>query len=99
MSLLGPLAAILGIEAESIIARTRAMMIAYVTIGLLALAGIGFLLGAGYMALADLLSPVIAALILGGIFLLLALAVYLGTMVGEGKRRKVAAERRRSSEA
>jgi hypothetical protein len=99
MSLLGPLAAILGIEAESIIARTRAMMIAYVLMGLFAIVGIGFLLGAGYMALADVLSPIIAALIFGGVFLLLALAVYLGTMVGEGKRRKVAAERRRSNEA
>jgi hypothetical protein len=98
MSLLGPLAAILGIEAESIIARTRAMMIAYVLMGLFALVGISFLFGAGYMALADALSPIIAALIFGGVFLLLALAVYLGTMVGEGKRRKAAAERRRSSE-
>ncbi len=99
MNLLGPLAAILGIEAESIIARTRAMVVAYALIGLFAAIGAGFLFAAGFMALADIVGVMATTLIFAGVFLLLALAIYLGTMVGESKRRKIAAERRRSSEA
>ena len=42
--------------------------------------------------------PIIAALIIAGGALVLALAVYLGTQIGEGARRRRIAERRRSSE-
>ncbi len=98
MNLLAPLAALLGIEAESIIARTRAMIFVYATIAVLSLIAFAFLLAAAYMALSDVLGPINSALIFGGGFLLLALAVYLGAMIGENRHRREVAERRRSSE-
>ena len=98
MHLLVPLAALLGIEVESITARIRNTIIVNVVMLGLALIGAVFLLVAGFLALADLYGGIYAALILGGVFLILALAVYLGTRIGENRNRRMAAEKRKSTE-
>jgi uncharacterized membrane protein len=98
MHLLAPLAALLGIEVEAITERVRnAIIINAVMIGL-ALVGVSFLLVAGFFALAELYGVIYAALILAAVFLVLALAVYLGTRIGESRRRREVASKRRSSE-
>lgn len=98
MHLLVPLAALLGIEVESITARIRNTIIVNAVMLGLALIGAGFLLVAGFLALADLYGAIIAALILAGVFLLLALAVYLGTRIGENRHRRQVADKRKSTE-
>lgn len=98
MHLLVPLAALLGIEVESITARIRNTIIVNAVMLGLALIGTGFLLVAGFLALADLYGPIYAALILAGLFLVLALAVYLGTRIGENRHRRVVADKRKSTE-
>ena len=98
MHLLAPLAALLGIEVEAITERVRnAIIVNAVMIGL-ALVGVSFLVAAGFFALADLYGVIYAALIFAGAFLLLALAVFLGTRIGDSRRRRELANKRRSSE-
>jgi hypothetical protein len=98
MGLLAPLAALLGLEVEGLTARAKSAVLVYGLIGLCLMIAGGFLLAAGFMALAELVGAIIAALILGGVFLLLALAVYLGSLIGRSKRQRALAERRRASE-
>ena len=98
MNLLAPLAALLGIEVEAITDRAKKLVIVYAVIGLFLLIGFSFLVVAGFFALTTQVGPIYAALILGGAFLVLALAVFLGAQIGEGNRKRRAAERRRSSE-
>jgi ABC-type Na+ efflux pump permease subunit len=98
MNLLVPLAALLGIEVEAITERVRNTIILNAIMVVLGLAGVAFLVAAGYIALADWLGPLYAALIFAGSFLVLALAVYLGSRIGEGRRRREIAEKRRSTE-
>lgn len=98
MNLLAPLAALLGIEVEAITERVRnTLIINAVMIGL-ALAGVTFLVAAGFFALAELYGGIYAALILAAAFLVLALAVFLGTRIGESRRRHERVEKRLSSE-
>jgi Ni/Fe-hydrogenase subunit HybB-like protein len=99
MGLIAPLAALFGLELEDVAARAKAAAILYGLMGLFLLAAVIFLTVAGYIALADLFSPLIAALILSGVFLLLALALYLGTLLSKGRQRRALVERRRSSES
>ena len=98
MHLLLPLAAILGIEVEAITERVKMTIIVNAVMILLALAGLSFLVAAGFFALSDIVGTIYAALIFAAVFLLLALAVYLGSRIGEGRRRRELAEKRRSSE-
>ena len=98
MHLLLPLAALLGIEVEAITDRVRTTIIINATMIVLGLAGVGFLVAAGFLALSDLVGAIYAALIFAAIFLLLALAVYLGSRIGESRRRRELAEKRHSSE-
>ncbi|WP_240230284.1 hypothetical protein [Devosia lacusdianchii] len=98
MHLLMPLAALLGIEVEAITDRVKGLVIANAVMITLGLIGLGFLIAAGYIALADALSPLYAALILAAAFLALALAVYLGMKVGETRHRRELATKRRSTE-
>lgn len=98
MHLLAPFAALLGIEVEAITERVRnAIIVNAVMIGL-ALVGVSFLVAAGFFALAALYGVIYAALIFAAAFLLLALAVFLGTRIGESRRRRELAVKRRSSE-
>ncbi len=99
MGLIAPLAALFGLELQDVAARAKAAAILYGLMGLFLLAATIFLTVAGYIALAELFSPLIAALILSGVFLLLALALYLGTLLSKGRQRRALVERRRSSES
>jgi hypothetical protein len=98
MGLLAPLAALLGLEVSSVVSRAKSAAIIYGLMIVFLLAGMVFLIGAGFMALADYLSPIAAALIFSGVFLLLALGLYLGSLIGRRRSEKEAAEKRRSSE-
>lgn len=98
MSLLASLAALLGFEAESMANRAKSLVVSYAIIALLAATGLGFLLAAGYIALAAATSPLAASLILAGVFILLALLVYLGARAGEARRKREAEKRRHSGE-
>src|SRR5690606_7489978 len=96
--LLAPLAGLLGIEVEAITERVRNAVIVNAVMIVLGLVGLGFLLAAGYLALAAELGGIYAALIFAGGFLLLALAVYLGARIADGRHKRELATRRRSSE-
>lgn len=98
MHFLVPLAALLGIEVEAITDRVKTTIIVNATMIVFALVGASFLLVAGFLALADIFGAIYAALIFGGAFLLLALAVYLGSRIGEGRRKRELSTKRRSSE-
>lgn len=98
MNLLVPLAALLGIEIDTITERVRNAVILNAAMITLAAIGAGFLVAAGYIAVAQQLGGLYAALIFGGGFLLLALAVYLGSLIGKGRHKREVAEKRRSSE-
>lgn len=98
MNLLVPLAGLLGIEIESITERVRNAVILNALIILFGLIGVVFLLVAGFLALAGTVGAVYAALIFGGSALLLALAVYLGSLIGRSRQRHEQVEKRRSSE-
>ena len=98
MNFLLPLASLLGIEVEAVADRAKSMVLIYSAIALLLLVSVAFMIAAGYMLLAQSVGPIIAALIFAGTFFVLGLAVYLGAQIGEGRRRRVAAERRKSSE-
>jgi hypothetical protein len=98
MHLLVPLAALFGIEVEAITERVKTTIIVNAVMIVLALAGLSFLVAAGFFALSDIVGAIYAALIFAAAFLLLALAVYLGSRIGEGRRRRAIADKRRSSE-
>ena len=98
MHLLVTLAALLGIEVEAITERLRNTVIINVVMIGLGLIGLGFLVAAGFFALAQLYGPIYAALILAAVFLVLALAVYLGLRMAQARHRRELANKRRSSE-
>jgi hypothetical protein len=98
MHLLVPLAALFGIEVEAITHRIRNTIIINVVMIGLGLVGVSFLVAAGFFALAELYGAIYAALIMAAVFILLALAVYLGTRIGEARHRREAATKRRSTE-
>lgn len=98
MGLLAPLAGLLGLEVEGIIARTRSAAVVYTLIGLFGLIAFGFLLAAGFMTLAEAVGAVPSALIMAGAFLALALVVYLGSLIANRRRQRALAARRRSKE-
>lgn len=98
MQFLVPLAGLLGIEIETLTDRLKQAVILNVVMAVLAMIGVSFLLVAGFFALADLVGPVYAGLILAGIFLVLALGVFISIKVAEGQRRRQLVEKRRSSE-
>ena len=97
-ALLPQLAALLGIEVDAITERAKRLLVAYAIISLFGVVALVFLLVAGFLALADWLGPIYAALIFAAGFLLLALATYLGTRIGEGERKRREAERRRTNQ-
>lgn len=99
LSLLMPLAGLLGLEIEGLSQRVKGLAIVYALILVCAVIGFGFLITAGYIALSDAIGPLTAALILAGSFLALALIVYIGLAISESRRRKRIAERRRASDA
>ena len=98
MNLLAPLAALFGLEVDAITERVRNTIIVNAVMVGLALVGASFLVAAGFFALANLYGVIYAALICAAAFLVLALAVFLGTRIGERRHRRELADKRRSSE-
>lgn len=98
MPLLAALGTLMGVEVEAVTGRLKASLAVNGAIAVLGLLGLGFLIAAGYIALAQAMGSLYAALVMGGAFLVLALAVYLGAMIGAGRRKQEAMERRRSGE-
>lgn len=98
LGLLTPLAGLLGLEVKDFGQRIKGLAIAYSIIALLAMIGLCFLIAAAYIAMVDIFGLLPATLIMSGIFLVLALAVYLGLAIGENRRRRVLAEKRRTTD-
>lgn len=96
MNLLVPLAGLLGIEIEAITDRVKTLIIVNSVIGIFGVIGVVFLLIAGFLALSDVYGSIYAALIFGGVFVVLAIAVFLGAKIGEGKRHRQVVERKKS---
>lgn len=99
MGFLSSLAGIFGIEFEALTDKLKKQAIVFGTVGLLLFVAVIFLLVAGYVALAQALGPLPAALIMAGGALLIALLVYLISRIGEGERERRERERRRQAEA
>ncbi|MHA6297268.1 hypothetical protein [Devosia sp. CAU 1758] len=98
MGLLANLASLFGLEVENLADRVKSTALVYGLIGLFSLVAVAFLVAAGFMTLAERVGPIQAALILAGVFLALALVVYLAALVHRNSRRRHLAERRRSHE-
>ena len=98
MSLLVPIAALLGFEVEEITDRLKALAIANAVIALFGLLTLVFLLIAGFLALAAQLGPIYAALIFAGVFFVITAAIVIGMQISENARKRRLAEKRRSSE-
>lgn len=98
MGLLSPLASLLGQEIEGLVSKARTAALVWALIGLFCALATGFLIAAGFMVLADMVGPIMAALIFAGSFLGLALIVYLGALIARSRRRQKLAERRRANE-
>lgn len=98
MNLLLPLAALLGLEVESITERVRTAVMLNTVMALFGLIGFVFLLIAAHLALTALVGALYSALILATAFLVLALIVWLGNRAAQARHRRDAAEKRRSSE-
>lgn len=99
MNFIVPLAGLLGIEIESLTDQVKRSIIGNALIGLFGLVGLVFLLIAGFLALADNVGPVYAGLIFAAVSLALALVTYLVLQMQEGNRRRLALEKRRSTES
>ncbi|WP_052726687.1 hypothetical protein [Devosia epidermidihirudinis] len=98
MNLLSSVAALLGIEVEAVTDRLKRTIIVNAIVAVFAAIGVAFLLAAGFFALTTVVGPIYSALIFGGGFVVLALAVFLGSKIGEGERHRKAVAKRRSSE-
>lgn len=89
MSLGAPLAAVASRATN--VARSAGISVAlYAGVGLVACVGVGFLIAAAYMAIADATSPLIAALILGVAFLLVA-GLVLAVVISRQRHKKTRA--------
>lgn len=99
LGLLMPLAGLLGLELDEVSKRVKGLAIGYAIIGIFGAIGVGFLIAAGYIALGNVYGPIAAALIMAGVFLAVALVVYVSMAIAENARRKRMAERRRSSDS
>jgi len=98
MSLLVPIAALLGFEVEEITDRLKALAVANAVIALFGLLTLVFLLVAGFLALAAQLGPIYAALIFAGVFFVITAGIVIGLQISENARKRRLAEKRRSSE-
>ncbi|WP_338720590.1 hypothetical protein [Devosia sp. XK-2] len=98
MTVLAQLASLLGLELEEMLAKAKSNLLVYGLIVLFSAVASGFLIAAGYMALAERAGAIVAALILAGGFLALALAIYIGAFIASRRRQRKFAQRRRSAE-
>lgn len=90
------IASVVSGEASEAVGRARTAAIVYLLAGLLALCGVGFLIGAGFVALARELGTLEAALWFGGGFLALAVILVVGHRLAARARAREAAKRRQS---
>lgn len=99
MHILGPLAALLGIEADVLVERVRANAIAYGLVALFAAITLAFLLVAAHLGLSLWVGPLWSALIIAGVALIAALVVYLRAQAIERAYARRMTEHHRSNEA
>jgi membrane protein DedA with SNARE-associated domain len=99
MGFIAPLAAVFGIEIESLVDRFKRDALVNGLIAFCALIAIIFLLIAGYVALAAAMGPLIAALVMAGGALVLTLLIFLISKIGARARKRRELERRRKNEA
>lgn len=98
MNLLTPLAGLVGLQVDTVTDKLRRAVVVNGLVGLLVLVALCFAAVAGFMALSELIGPKLTALCFAGGALVLALAIYLGSLVGQGARRQRELERRRATE-
>lgn len=98
MPFLVPLAGLLGIEVEALTERVKRSIILYAMMAAFGVIGVSFLLAAGFFALTQEMGPIYAALVFGGVFILLAGIVLLSMRMGEARRKKIATEKRRNKD-
>lgn len=98
MHLLLPLASILGIEVEDLLARFRQNAIAWMAIALFAVIGLAFVLVALHTASVAWLGPVWGPLAIAGGAFVVALAIFIGIRIAAGIVARREAQRRHSAE-
>jgi hypothetical protein len=98
LALLGPLGALLGIEAASIKDRLKRQAILWGIVGVLGLIAVAFVLVSINTALTYAVGPVIAPLIIAGVALLVAAIVYAIFHFRETMEAHRDAEKKRSAE-
>lgn len=98
LGLFAPIASMAGWEAAAIKRRAVRLAVVWGLVGLLALIAFGFLLVAAYAALSQSVGPVMAALIIAGAALVIALAVFLTWYVMEAGEKRRREEKRHDAE-
>lgn len=98
LALLGPLGALLGIEASSIKDRLKRQAILWGTLGALGLIAVAFILVAINTALSYALGPVVAPLIIAAAALFVGVVVFLVFHFRETVEKHNEAEKKRSAE-
>ncbi|MDB5622333.1 MAG: hypothetical protein JWR39_896 [Devosia sp.] len=98
MNMLVPLAALLGLEVKAITGRIRQTLIAYAVMVVFGLIGLCFLLLATYLALADWLGTMPAALTCAATALVLAMVTFILIKVSTTRRQREQAEKRHAAE-
>lgn len=88
------IATILSGEAAEVARRARAAAVAYAVAAMLCLVGVGFLVGAGFVAAARRFGTIEAALAFGFAFLVIGFGIVAVHAMTEKRRRKAAAGRR-----
>lgn len=98
LALLGPLGALLGIEAASVKDKLKRQAVLWGTLGVLGLIAVAFVLVAVNTALAYAVGPVVAPLIIAGAALFIGVVVFLVFHFRETVEARNEAERKRSAE-
>ncbi|HEY4203021.1 MAG TPA: hypothetical protein VGM83_20915 [Devosiaceae bacterium] len=98
MNLLGPLAALLGIETDAIVERVRRKIVFWSIIGLFGAIAMMFLLLDLYLWLSDIWNPIIAASIIAAGGAVIALITYIVMRMVEGGQKAKEMDRRRANE-
>jgi cobalamin synthase len=98
MAFLAPLAALLGIEVDSLIIKLKRSAGIYAALALLALICLVFLLVAAHAALSYAIGPVWAALALAGVALLAAVILWFWAQAAERARQRKIVEKRKSTD-
>lgn len=98
LALLGPLGALLGIEAASIKDKLKRQAVLWGTLGALGLVAVTFILVSINSALTLAVGPIIAPLIIAGAALLIGIVVFLIFHFRETVEAKQEAEKKRSAE-